>query len=179
MAGKRGADGAVGARLAKVLKSLCFMRNFHRALETFAVLLSLPSLILSGCSAGHTVPTQERTLRTIRVAVMTPNPCWNIKITEVYLTPDEIWVVSELKAPQKDTMCIQVIGTAKDQIQLKLAASPIRHFILGRTWGREYGDPQREPGMVYVYPSSRDEIDGMLKRARRTFPKKTRKRRHY
>lgn len=155
------------------------MHDFHRALGATAVLLYLPLLVLLGCSAGHTVATQETTLRTIRVDVVAPNPCWGIKIREVYLASDAIWVVSKLKPPQKGTVCIQIIGDVQDQIQLGLPNLPVWHFVLGRTWSRELGGVQQEPGPVYVYPSSRDEIEGMLKRAKRIFPKKTRKRRNY
>ena len=155
------------------------MRNFHRALGTSAVLLSLPFLILSGCSAGHTAAKQETTLRTIRVAVVAPNPCWGIRIREVYLTSDAIWVVSKLKPPEKGSVCIQVIGHVQDEIQLELPGLPVWHFIIGRTWSGQLGEVEQEPGAVYVYPSSRDEIDGMLKRAKKIFPEKTRKRRHY
>lgn len=155
------------------------MRSSRWAMGTVTVLPCLVLLILSGCSAGHTAATQETTRRTIRVAVVAPNPCWGIKIREVYVTSREIWVVSKLKPPEKGKVCIQMIGTVQDEIALELPRFPVLHFVLGRTWGMEYGEAKHEPGVVYIYPSGRDEIDPMLKQAKKIFPKKTRKRRYY
>jgi hypothetical protein len=78
-------------------------------------------------------------------------------------------VISELKAPEEGTVCIQLLSMVQDQIRLNLPALPIRHFVLGKTWTEEYGKAQPEGGAVYIYPQSRDALEKELEGAKRIF----------
>lgn len=84
---------------------------------------------LAGCAAA---PAQQ--LRTVTVSLKTPNPCWEVELTEIYRAGEVLFAVSELHPPRRDMACAQVIATVSDHVTLILPALPVRHLVLGQTW---------------------------------------------
>lgn len=72
--------------------------------------------------------------RTLRVALQAPNPCWQVRITEIYRRDDVLLAVSRLTPPPPDRMCPQVIATVSHRVDLALPDAPVAHLVLGRDW---------------------------------------------
>lgn len=126
------------------------------------LLLLLLLLPLAAYSAASNAMAAQRTLR---VDVRTPGPCWHVKITGVYEEPHEIFVVSRLSPPPPDTTCTETAALAQDEVTLDLPALPVRHIVLGRSWGWLPDRPGKYPRGIYIFPRSWQEIAPWLKGA--------------
>lgn len=99
-----------------------------------AILPMIGIVLLAGCSASPEWPE-----RTVRVALEAPNPCWSIRITELYRGEEGVLAVSQLQPPEPGRMCAQVITTVSHQFTMSLPEGPVTHLILGREW--QWGEP--------------------------------------
>ena len=84
--------------------------------------------------ASSTAEAQDNE-RTVDILLMVPSTAYKIQIQEVYQTPKELWVFSKVEGKG---IGLTVISKAKDSIKIKAPADlPIKHFVLGKTWGWE------------------------------------------
>lgn len=108
--------------------------------------------------AGVLAAAEEKE-QTITVTVKVPDGAWKLEISEVYVTSNEVIVVSQLSRPE-DMMGIQVISEASHSIKVKLPALPVKHYIVGKTWGWK-----NDEGCEFV--KERKEIDAKVKGAKK------------
>jgi hypothetical protein len=106
-------------------------------------------------------------VRTLRVAVPTPSPCWGVQISAVYRTQHDVLVVAQLEPPPANTRCPRMVSMAEDTISLAGPALPVRHLIVGRTWGWQPDLPEHMPSGTYVYVRSRAELQRWLEGAKK------------
>jgi len=68
--------------------------------------------------------------QTIKIGFDVPNPGYNLKIQNVYKTPEQLIVVSRLKSPSG--MCIACLGHASDSISVEVDQQlPVKHYVIG------------------------------------------------
>lgn len=79
----------------------------------------------------------------VRVSLDVPDAAWRIHIEEVLLAEGEIRVVSRLERPP--LMAAQVISTISDSVEVEVPQLPMKHFILGKTWGWD-----NDPELVFI-----------------------------
>jgi hypothetical protein len=100
-------------------------RGRPRRNETMRITMAL-FLSLLGCAGKQPV-------REISIQMETPDGGWSISIVEAYRVGDEIWVISELS--RASGMAVQAITSVSDRIRLEAPDLPVRHFVIGKTWG--------------------------------------------
>lgn len=124
--------------------------------------LAIPAtigLMLAACGA-----TTEWPPRTVQVAVKAPNPCWQIRIKEIYRAGDHLFAVSRLDPPEPGQMCAQVVSTLKHSVTLPLPDLPVTHLIIGRQW-----DWDREQRPNYEFLDSPSALAKRLQGAERLY----------
>lgn len=107
------------------------MKAFPRLL-----LLLLPVTLFFGCGT----PKPSDTLNEISVSVIVPDSAWNVRIQEVYVAGDELWVLSKVSRSQR-AVGAQVISTISDAVPLSVPKLKLKHFIVGKTWDWDSEDP--------------------------------------
>lgn len=117
--------------------------------------MMLGTILITACSAS----APQWPERTLRVAVEVPNPCWSIRITEVYRLDGELLAVSRLTPPAPDRMCAQVIATVGHRVTLPLPDEPVRHLVLGRQWNWGRAPPD------YAFPAGQSALEQRLEGA--------------
>lgn len=116
-------------------------------------------LMLAACGA-----TGEWPPRTVEVSVKAPNPCWQIHITAIYRSGDELLAVSRLDPPDPGQMCTQVISTLKHSVTLPLPNLPVTRLVVGRKWN---WDRESHPG--YEFLEGPSALEMRLKGAERLY----------
>lgn len=94
-----------------------------------AIVPMIALILLAGCGTSP-----DWSERTVRVALEAPNPCWSIRITEIYQDEEGVLAVSRLTPPEPGRMCAQVITTVSHQVTLPLPDGPVTHLVVGRDW---------------------------------------------
>ncbi|ETW99238.1 MAG: hypothetical protein ETSY1_15780 [Candidatus Entotheonella factor] len=105
----------------------------------------------SGSQAGDAI--QE-----ITVSVMVPDLGWRVSIREVFVVGRELWVISALS--RGEGMAGQMMTTVTDGVSLAAPPLPIKHFIVGKTWGWENTEP-------YTFLSDTHAIASRLRQGQR------------
>jgi hypothetical protein len=88
----------------------------------------LITLFLSACQ------TPAPMERPITVELTVPDPAWQIRIERVLEGSDELHVISRVKR-DPEVMAAQVISRASDTVRVAAPDLPVRHHVLGKTWG--------------------------------------------
>ncbi|MGH7822216.1 MAG: hypothetical protein ACREQ9_20835 [Candidatus Binatia bacterium] len=132
----------------------------RRRLPRVARRRRLPATIL--LASACTLPALSRpedVREEVSVAITVPNPCWSVRIEQVYRRKDTLLVVSELSPPPSDVMCAQVIATARDRVFVRVPGPRPRvdHLVLDRRGG---GKLENDP--VYRFFGSRRELEAKL-----------------
>jgi hypothetical protein len=99
-------------------------------------------------------------LQAISVRVTVPDLGWIINIDEIYKVEGELWVVSVLH--RTSGLFGQQITTKSDTVKVPHSSLPVKHFVLGKTWGWQNEEP-------YVFLNSRDEIAEELESGKLVF----------
>ena len=99
------------------------------------------------------VPAAET--REITVKLTVPDAGWAIAIDEVHMVSNEVWVISSVSR-DPDMMAAQVISTVKASVDVAVPDLPVKHFVIGKTWGWKNEEP-------YTFLDSRSEIEQALK----------------
>ena len=128
-----------------------------KTLNIFFILVS--SFILTGCSTNTTKYDYDA-VQAISVKVTVPDLGWIINIDEVYKVEGELWVISVLHRPPG--MFGQQITTKSDTVKVPCSSLPVKHFVLGKTWGWQNKEP-------YVFLNNRDEIAEKLESGKLVF----------
>ncbi|ETX05925.1 MAG: hypothetical protein ETSY2_20160 [Candidatus Entotheonella gemina] len=98
----------------------------------------------------------------ITVSVMVPDLAWRVSIREVFLVGRELWVISGLS--RGEGMAGQMMTTVTDRVSLAAPPLPIKHFVVGKTWGWENAEP-------YTFLSNTDSIAPRLSQGQQLFPR--------
>jgi len=93
--------------------------------------------------------------REMAVTLTVPDAAWAITIYEVHEVKDEIWVVSTVSR-DPDLMGAQVISIVKDSVKFTAPDLPVKHFIIGKTWGWKNEEP-------YTFIKNLKELERELK----------------
>jgi hypothetical protein len=92
--------------------------------------------------------------KNIVVSVTVPDTTWTVTIDAVYRMGDELWVISTV-SNDPDVMGAQVISTVQDSLHLTVPDSPVKHFIIGKTWHWKNEEP-------YTFIEDLKEIESEL-----------------
>ncbi len=128
-----------------------------KTLNIFFILVS--SFILTGCST-NTMKYDYDAVQSISVKLTVPDLGWLINIDEVYKIEGELWVISVLHRPPG--IFGQQITTISDTVKVPYPSLPVKHFVLGKTWGWQNEEP-------YVFLNNRDEIAEKLESGKLVF----------
>jgi zinc protease len=93
--------------------------------------------------------------REITVTLTVPDAAWVIFINEVHEVKNEIWVISTVSR-DPDMMGAQVISVVKASVKCAAADLPVKHFVIGKTWGWKYEEP-------YTFINNLKELERELK----------------
>ena len=91
----------------------------------------------------------------IAVELTVPDSAWTITIDEVHRVGNELWVVSTVSR-DPDVMGAEVISTVRASLKLDAQALPVKHFIIGKSWGWKNQEP-------YIFLKQLAQIQGDLK----------------
>ncbi len=100
----------------------------------------------------------------VEVTVTVPDSAWKLEILEVYGTDDELIVISKVSRAG-DTFGLQVITTLNQKLNLIVPNLPVKHYVLGKTWGWE----NQDKGVEFI--KDRKQLDEKLKRSKQLYPK--------
>ncbi len=76
----------------------------------------------------------------ITVDLTVPDSAWAIIVEEVHKVNNEIWVISRVSR-DPDMMAAQVITTVRDTVEISAAELPLKHLVIGKTWGWKNEEP--------------------------------------
>jgi hypothetical protein len=93
--------------------------------------------------------------REITVTLTVPDAAWAIAIDEVHEVNNEIWVISTVSR-DPDVMGAQVISIVKASVKLAAPDLPVKHYIIGKTWGWKNEEP-------YTFINNLKELERELK----------------
>ncbi|MEW6615726.1 MAG: hypothetical protein AB1401_09705 [Thermodesulfobacteriota bacterium] len=91
----------------------------------------------------------------ITVKLIVPDSAWTIAIDEVHKVGNELWVISTVSRDPK-MIGMQVISAVETSLQLAAPDLPIKHFVIGKTWGWKNKEP-------YTFIKNLKEIEKGLK----------------
>lgn len=111
--------------------------EFSTSMKAFLRLLTLPLCLVMLFGCGTPKPSDD--LNEISVSVTVPDAAWTVRIQEVYVAGDELWVLSKVSRSQR--LSPQVISTVTDTVPLSVPNLKIKHFIVGKTWDWTSEDP--------------------------------------
>ena len=135
------------------------------------IVLTASILLIDGCKrhSSKTMTSQKLLqkievgsveLQAISVKVTVPDLGWIINIDEVYKVEGELWVIFVLH--RSPGMFGQQITTKSDTVNVPCSSLPVKHFVLGKTWGWQNEEP-------YVFLNNRDEIAEKLESGKLVF----------
>ena len=110
--------------------------------------------ILPLASADEAEPSE------IMITVTVPDSAWQLEVLEVHQTDKEIIVISEVSR-DPNVFGAQVITTLSQKLNLIIPDLPVKHYVLGKTWGWE----NQDKGVQFI--KERKELDEMLKGAKK------------
>lgn len=110
--------------------------------------------------SGHV----EMVERTFAIKLSAPTPAWSVKISEIWVVGQEIWVVATLTEAEAD-MVIQKVTTISDSVSTSAPDIEARTFLIGKTGGWQ----PSAPGVSLIY--SRDAIATGLEEGFQIWPK--------
>ena len=122
------------------------MRNF--------IVLILGQLFLAPLILADDMKPKE-----IEVAVTVPDSAWKLEILEVHQTANEIIVISKVSR-EANAIGMQVITTLTRKLMLDAADLPVKHYVMGKTWGWE----NQDKGVEFI--KDRKQLDELLKDAK-------------
>lgn len=105
-------------------------------------------------------PQDRYATREITVSVMVPDLGWRVSIREVFVVGRELWVISKLS--RGEGMAGQMMTTVTDRISLAAPPLPVKHVVVGKTWGWENTEP-------YTFLSDTDAIAPRLSQGQQLF----------
>ena len=76
----------------------------------------------------------------ITVELTVPDSAWAITVEEVHKVNNGIWVISRVSR-DPDMMAAQVISTVRDTVEINAAELPLKHLVIGKTWGWKNEEP--------------------------------------
>lgn len=109
----------------------------------------LPLLLLL-CTAALGEDEKE-----ITVTLTVPDAAYTIAIEEVHKVKNEIWVISKVSR-DPNIMGAQVISTIGDTVKASAPDLPMKHFVIGKTWGWKNEEP-------YTFTKNLKDIEKDLK----------------
>jgi len=99
----------------------------------------------------------------IAIELTVPDSAWIITIDEVHRVKNELWVVSTVSR-DPNMMGAQVISTVRASVKLAAPDLPVKHFVIGKTWGWKNNEP-------YTFLKNTKDIEKDLKSAKILFRK--------
>ena len=99
----------------------------------------------------------------IAIELTVPDSAWIITIDEVHRVKNELWVVSTVSR-DPNMMGAQVISTVRASVKLAATDLPVKHFVIGKTWGWKNNEP-------YTFLKNTKDIEKDLKSAKILFRK--------
>ena len=76
----------------------------------------------------------------ITVTLTVPDSAWVIAIDQVHEVKNEMWVISTVSR-DPNIMGAQVISTVRASVKLAAGDLPVKHFVIGKTWGWKNKEP--------------------------------------
>ena len=104
-------------------------------------------------------------MQTVSVELQAPDAAWEIAITDVYQSDQQILVVAQLQRTAE--MAAQMITTVKDSVEIPKTDLPIKYYIIGKTWSWGEALP------AYVFINSTSDLDKLTAGKKRLFKRKT------
>ncbi len=104
--------------------------------------------------------------REIAVSLRTPDPAWEGVFEEIHVAGEELVVLSRVRR-DPEILAPQVISEASHRVRVRAPDYPVRHYVLGRTWGWD------SPEIRFI--EDRDEIESLVREGRRVYPEGGRK----
>ncbi len=102
-----------------------------KTLGLFALILAALLIHPPTVNAGESVESK----------VTVPDSAWTVAVVEVREVKGEVWVLSQLSR-DPEVMGAQVITELKIVAPV-VTGMPVKHFILGKTWGWANEEPHR------------------------------------
>jgi hypothetical protein len=91
----------------------------------------------------------------ITVKLTVPDSAWTIAIDEVHDVENELWIISTVSR-DPSMMGMQVISTVQASLKLVAPDLPMKHFVIGKTWGWKNKEP-------YTFIKNLKQIEKWLK----------------
>ncbi len=149
-------------------------------MKTLSALLLCSVIVLAGC--GKTEPpivvdeskvakptdesgTVEYQKRTFTVNLSAPTPAWSVKISEVWVVGEEVWVLADLTQKKAD-MVAQVVTPITDSVTVDAPDIEAVYYIIGKTGG---WTPATSPDIKLIL--NKDQIAADLKNGFQIWPK--------
>ena len=101
----------------------------------------------------------------VEVTVTVPDSAWKLEILEVHGTDDELIVISKVSRAG-GAFGLQVITTLNQKLELIVPNLPVKHYVLGKTWGWE----NQDKGVEFI--KDRKQLEEKLKRSKQLHPKR-------
>ncbi|WOO42137.1 hypothetical protein [Rubellicoccus peritrichatus] len=92
-----------------------------------------------------------------------PSPAWSVKISEIWVVGEEIWVISDLS--KKDGMAAQVITEISDSVTVEAPKIGVVYYLVGQTGGWK----PDVPGVKLIL--NKDQIAAGLEKGFQIWPK--------
>jgi zinc protease len=120
-------------------------------------------MAMVGCAGNSAAVSADRADRDITVRLTVPDTGWSIVIQEIYQTNGELAVISQLS--RSKGMAAQMITTVSDTARVNAPDLPVKHYVVGKTWGWQNAEP-------YIFIKSVDELDADVLQGMRLYPQK-------
>lgn len=90
------------------------------------------------CTASlHAEESNKSSCHMVRVSINVPDTTWSLYIKDVYIVDNELWAISQLQQLGEGMVGLMMITKAEDEVLVTAPKHPVKHFILGKTWGWE------------------------------------------
>lgn len=107
--------------------------------------------------------TVEMTKQDLTIKLAAPSPAWSVKISEVWVVGEEIWVLADLS--KKDGMAAQVITEISDSVSVEAPDIGVVYYVIGQTGGWS----PNTPGVKLIL--NKDQISEGLNKGFQIWPK--------
>lgn len=149
-------------------------------IKTLQALLLTAVVLVAGCGKSEppievneskvAKPTDESgdvalVKRTFTVNIAAPTPAWALKISEIYVVEDEVWVLADL-TQQPAEMVAQVVTPLTDSVTVEAPDVETVTYVIGKTGG---WTPEVSPTLKLI--SSKDQIAADLANGFKIWPK--------
>lgn len=133
-------------------------------LTNLVLIVSLLGVVGLSKNLSATTTDKEMPSKFIEVRLSVPDTTWNIKINEIYQVGEELWVISQLSQLSEGMMGLMMISDVHDRIKMDSPSLPIKHYILGKTWGWENSEANTH------FINSLDDIKAQLDSGKKLYP---------